>query len=54
MTQPDPVLRGAVKQYLAELPADDRAALISELPSAGTAAETSYPATWGYQSKPAD
>lgn len=31
MTQPDPVLRNAIKQYLTEIPAEDRASLIAEI-----------------------
>lgn len=48
MTQPDPVLRDAIKRYLTELPADDRAALIEEVHEPD-APEQSYPAAWGYE-----
>ncbi|WP_186446971.1 hypothetical protein [Mycolicibacterium porcinum] len=47
MSQPDPVLRDAIKRYLTDLPADDRSALMEEVREAD-GESSSYPATWGY------
>lgn len=48
MSQPDPVLRDAIKRYLTDLPDDDRSALMEEVREAGAESSSSYPATWGY------
>ncbi|GAB5895893.1 hypothetical protein OKHIL_17000 [Mycolicibacterium mageritense] len=53
------VLTAAVKQYLAELPDDEFAALIEEVreptaPGKPAKADESYPAAWGFQPKRAD